>query len=1283
MSADSPPHSKETKLKPCFIDLTPELFTFIVNGKEYKCNILGVNYSNVIRELREKDPNLDQYEYNFDNKNNEFQNICKIFNFQKVQITVKNVKSLLKISEDLQIEKLLNDLNEFNESFELLINESEVVDEIFTWLHKIDSLTVETVKNSILDSIWCHTEENIIELTAIILQVIRTSHKTHPFLLELLKLLQKSSSEENDLHLLMPFITKHLLHSFYKSPLYCSFIYQLTKIGQISIERIVNQIFIFDQFSSQKNPANNLDNLELSEIYYHRNAMIWFFPEILAVNPANINKILDGLNNKEFRFLQFYMNHIENFKKMRDTGEPEDQITLAILHDDVDTLQSIIASRNININNEKIPMSIFDLFDRNIEKSYINYAAECGAVKSFKYLLLNSAKLDILTLGFAVYGGNSEIIRIIEQDNTYFKNYVDDFDDDDYLHTNYYFNIECLLNPIISSIMTHSYDLFTWILEKKSKKINIKSLLSFSAQNGNINAIIQLNDKELISFNNLTNISSMLSMAADSGFYRFIQMLLNMNIREDVISKNIKSIESSFVDFGNLSIFKIFFNSKEIQADFNKLLEIAIQKEYLNIVQYIIEELYKPNEKKFILSMFENASSLSNSSIFEFLISQYGFDELKDKFNFDLFDFQSLLDSNCSSDNFENVKKFTDFILEKYPNTDFSIQLINASKFGRENIGQYFIDKKVLLDSTKILQNSQYLMYRTVKFIQNLIDSIDPQFKDVLSKTFLHKAFVNGNIDLINLLLNENTITHNSLLYAIHIGDIEIINKILQINCKPSFINQISVFGTALTIAAHENHIHIVKRLLEIDQIDVNNFEMKNGNTPLIIAVENKNYEMAKLFIDHPKTNINFKNIQFQTALTIAAANKDERIISLLINNEKFNANESEINFAFFISDEKIAKQLISVEGLDVNYCEEVNLYETTLIRAFNLKFYDKVKMIIEHPSYDPIKSRSNEQIMNTIKQVDANKNIDNVKFSVNPSLTEPGIICRLKQMEKNPFDRLFIASQSSADIYNLLNPNIADNFCLSYNYGSFIDIELKDQVSINGIQIIYIGEDFLSFFDFLADGNEIVPTKEEFFIKPNGLRIHFDSILCKKVTIRYKNIWHHLENDNVVLNSIELLSKNAKFSKGVFATLIENNEFHDPHKIPVLITSNNFDLATFFLLDPPHYVSTFIGGNPWFLVEFTQGSVILNGFRLKQTNPRMKGFKIVCNNDIKDPIPNWLTLIDISEKTVGEHQELDIYLFDKPSPPVKYVSFIQTEANWSYVIQLNFAHIDFFGSYL
>ena len=82
------------------------------------------------------------------------------------------------------------------------------------------------------------------------------------------------------------------------------------------------------------------------------------------------------------------------------------------------------------------------------------------------------------------------------------------------------------------------------------------------------------------------------------------------------------------------------------------------------------------------------------------------------------------------------MKKFTDFILEKYPNTDFSIQLINASKFGRENIGQYFIDKKVLLDSTKILQNSQYLMYKTVKFIQNLIDSILRTFRTKGSEIF-------------------------------------------------------------------------------------------------------------------------------------------------------------------------------------------------------------------------------------------------------------------------------------------------------------------------------------------------------------------------------------------------------------------------------------------------------------------------------------------------------------------------------------------------------------------
>lgn len=103
---------------------------------------------------------------------------------------------------------------------------------------------------------------------------------------------------------------------------------------------------------------------------------------------------------------------------MREFGRPDDELTLAILNDDVDKLQSILTNRKIEINQDRVPFNLYEMFIfKNNNSSFINYAAECGSIKCFKYLLLNHAEIDFLTLGCAVYGGNTEIIRIVDQQN--------------------------------------------------------------------------------------------------------------------------------------------------------------------------------------------------------------------------------------------------------------------------------------------------------------------------------------------------------------------------------------------------------------------------------------------------------------------------------------------------------------------------------------------------------------------------------------------------------------------------------------------------------------------------------------------------------------------------------------------------------------------------------------------------------------------------------------------------------------------------------------------------
>ena len=93
-------------------------FIIKVNHKQYKCNSMGVNSSKVIQEFRLKNPNSNQYEYHIDNQNDEFQIICDLFNLKKVQITTKNINSLLRICDELQIEVFLDKITKFSDLYE-------------------------------------------------------------------------------------------------------------------------------------------------------------------------------------------------------------------------------------------------------------------------------------------------------------------------------------------------------------------------------------------------------------------------------------------------------------------------------------------------------------------------------------------------------------------------------------------------------------------------------------------------------------------------------------------------------------------------------------------------------------------------------------------------------------------------------------------------------------------------------------------------------------------------------------------------------------------------------------------------------------------------------------------------------------------------------------------------------------------------------------------------------------------------------------------------------------
>lgn len=427
---------------------------FIISTKkrDYTCKLLGVFSSEVIRDFFIKNPNSYRYEIDFADENNEFQIIADIFNFKTIEITENNIETLNSFAEELQITSIFENvhkyMDEYEKYYQIIDEQSETVDmidELFDWLYHINLLTVEKVKNLILESRWVKTEDNVKELVAFIFQTIESEMRLNHFLGNLVIELDKEANDkENKLSIFLPFLVKMLMKLFTSKNTYCSFVCFLMSKGVIQKEEIMKKISsILD-----KN-ANNYDTD--AEI---KNILLWFLPEIFELkNDFFQKKFFNSIFSKR-SFLKTYIpDKIDFYKKMRDSGEPDDEITKALRNDDVDYFQKLILPNINKISKCVVPFNIFEDYIENGSTNYINYAAAYGSIKCFKYLLLNHIEIDEYTFNYAIYGGNIEIIKIVDQNSGNIvvsqKNQL------------------IIDDKIILPIIKHQNDLFDWIYEQK------------------------------------------------------------------------------------------------------------------------------------------------------------------------------------------------------------------------------------------------------------------------------------------------------------------------------------------------------------------------------------------------------------------------------------------------------------------------------------------------------------------------------------------------------------------------------------------------------------------------------------------------------------------------------------------------------------------------------------------------------------------------------------------------------------------------------------------------
>ena len=308
--------------------------------------------------------------------------------------------------------------------------------------------------------------------------------------------------------------------------------------------------------------------------------------------------------------------------------------------------------------------------------------------------------------------------------------------------------------------------------------------------------------------------------------------------------------------------------------------------------------------------------------------------------------------------------------------------------------------------------------------------------------------------------------------------------------------------------------------------------------------------------------------------------------------------------------------------------------------------------------------------------------NFNSFKF-VPRSLEEPALINLLNQEER----RLCIASQSSDDIYNVIDPKTNDYFSIYAN--GFISFELPEKVIICGFKVFSATFDFPKTFNIEIDGETVHEVKEAIELdgenKEMTININPKEGKVVKFVLTGPQWEDHRNKDNVIhvcLKRFEILSEDQKYSKGVFDTLVQSCENQDPHKCNVLNSASLYDFNSFYLIDNTKQICT-CGKKEksWFQIELTKGLAVISHCRIKMISEDLylKSFRIVGSNDCNIPVDEWKEIYSVDD---NKHELLDIYEFPKPSPPIKYVRLIMIEVKNPKYNYLAFYHLDFFGYY-
>lgn len=1112
----------------------------------YSCNRIISRLSNVLKTLLDEDPNLEEFILDFEDISSEFEPLSQILNGEWESISVNQIDTIRPLAEQLEIIPLIEFIDNFSheleEQIEKVDSKSEILHpyiELFDLLCDIQHGNIPRTLDYILRSSWIRSKSEVQELVACLIQISGADLRNHPHLTDLIILLDERKSQNEPLSILIPFLTQRLLIDFANTTHNLSFLYHLYRKNAISIELILQKI-IFMSKSKQGSIINSQPLLL---------ALSWFYPELLSYHPemtrifSKLKEEIDAylkspLNKPEVaaRFIllrRIYDCPIEDMNYMRDNCTSNDEITEVLRNDDVETLRSILSRSHIDY----ISRTIFDnhvdkvstflpIFKKTLNTfdiSLINYAALYGSINCFKYLLLLNSSLDILSLAYAVYGNNLEILRIIIEHQ---KEILESPQNLKYQQEHFLLSTRKLSSnslifyALIISIHMHRNQISDWLIQQPDYDVHIDlpNLLLASIESANAHTLISLFDHGL-NLNRMHNdfdFNTPILAASRHGYLKILQFLfsfkdsqmvvkseINNTSRNEQSSTNPGTVLFHAASFGSLSIFRFFLSRIEdcLSFYYGTALDSAVSNNYLEIVTFILEDCnysISPLHKNCFLN---KAISRMATDVINYLLEDKDILITFETIQYALFHpaadvlqklIQKIDDNQSMSELHPQLIDIQDeMLVHALQYSSELVELLLEKGFWSDKLLIKAVSTSELPVVSTILKynhSSQFVNYIgpqgtalnvAVSLEKNNIveallklDEIDPLRSSRMAKTPFMTACSIGNLNALDLIISfyknrattllqhvnfffryllqpkkaipkevkEEDKTNEEEAFQTHLINASVLNPdynghraklavqlermtnhfehhstpVKQKRCSPELTQEVLLKlleienvdpncqnnnETLLSFCIFKKYEKVVKKLLEFPNLNISNYISGNGDTYLHLAIASSR-PILNLLLKHNEFDINLPNLQGDTPLLLAIKERNEELVRIIINHPRFDPIVSKLNDSFFLSispprksntteetikddsnpqeimnmmikreneraltqtSKAISRLLLKTGKCDVNYQhineQNFNQIDTPLMEAVRANDEELIDLIILDPLFDPEKS--------------------------------------------------------------------------------------------------------------------------------------------------------------------------------------------------------------------------------------------------------------------------------------------------------------------------------------